>query len=165
MALNFTFHNVSINTEKRPGKIWLQFNTLHSTMFLLIRSRCHSEDDHQEPLHSTMFLLIRHTQRNWKNITTFTFHNVSINTCNIEISMSGSYALHSTMFLLILFYGDDIINMIAGFTFHNVSINTGLSGCPWFSLPSLHSTMFLLIPTCSRFYISTASLYIPQCFY
>ena len=143
---------------------WIRF--LHSTMFLLIRwkhwltgARTSTFTFHNVSINTDTqkFAFLFEFE--------FTFHNVSINTIVIhQMSIHISY-LHSTMFLLILFYGDDIINMIAGFTFHNVSINTGLSGCPWFSLPSLHSTMFLLIPTCSRFYISTASLYIPQCFY
>ena len=55
----------------------------------------------------------------------FTFHNVSINTENPDVS------------------GVDFQN----FTFHDVSINTKRAyGC-FFKKSSLHSTMFLLIPT------------------
>ena len=55
----FTFHNVSINTETREAIQGVNYNTLHSTMFLLIRKR-HRKDHEQG--HD------------------FTFHNVSINT-------------------------------------------------------------------------------------
>ena len=59
LLIGFTFHNVSINTETREAIQGVNYNTLHSTMFLLIRKR-HRKDHEQG--HD------------------FTFHNVSINT-------------------------------------------------------------------------------------
>ena len=53
----FTFHNVSINTDKyKDGNVvrW----TLHSTMFLLILTNFHELNLDWLSLHSTMFLLI-----------------------------------------------------------------------------------------------------------
>ena len=117
-------------------------------------------------LHSTMFLLIR-----WKHwltgarTSTFTFHNVSINTDtqkfaflfefeftfhNVSIntivihqmSIHISY-LHSTMFLLIL-------------SLRRITM--------WWNI-HLHSTMFLLIPRKRTYCICILQIYIPQCFY
>ena len=56
----FTFHDVSINTLNSPHDLSAK-ETLHSTMFLLIRSAAHSYYVLLRPLHSTMFLLIRYT--------------------------------------------------------------------------------------------------------
>ena len=64
----FTFHNVSINTETREAIQGVNYNTLHSTMFLLIRKR-HRKDHEQG--HD------------------FTFHNVSINTEYRDEIMDG----------------------------------------------------------------------------
>ena len=58
MVRVFTFHNVSINTEK-PAASRRSYSTLHSTMFLLIRS-------------AGVAVLVE--------LASFTFHNVSINT-------------------------------------------------------------------------------------
>ena len=75
----FTFHNVSINTNK-AGAESLKKITLHSTMFLLI-------------LFHFKF---------WKNtFCHFTFHNVSINTIQNILAGFTETSLHSTMFLLI----------------------------------------------------------------
>ena len=101
--MNFTFHNVSINTETREAIQGVNYNTLHSTMFLLIPVLPCSPCDIQHSLHSTMFLLIPFCQARYLHqSSSFTFHNVSINT------------------------GTAIYLYIKGinFTFHNVSINT-----------------------------------------
>ena len=76
-------------------------------------------------LHSTMFLLIRLPESMNRALqSSFTFHNVSINT-NTRIYMQ---------------------NQRLPFTFHNVSINTKIRK-PLILLHGnhLHSTMFLLI--------------------
>ena len=76
----FTFHYVSINTSN-VLQVQPIFQTLHSTMFLLIHS-----EGYQDPtagiatLHSTMFLLIR---------------------LNASLGDYMYKTLHSTMFLLI----------------------------------------------------------------
>ena len=55
-------------------------NHLHSTMFLLIRTRREHWTIRETNLHSTMFLLIPGALSGSTNSTvTFTFHNVSIN--------------------------------------------------------------------------------------
>ena len=56
----FTFHNVSINTNRTLLALMLRKLSLHSTMFLLILNQA-----------SGYFV-----------VTDFTFHNVSINTGN-----------------------------------------------------------------------------------
>ena len=72
-----------------------------------------------------MFLLIQNPEVNSSYyFTYFTFHNVSINTENPDVS------------------GVDFQN----FTFHDVSINTTDSFIESLKLLALHSTMFLLIP-------------------
>ena len=54
---DFTFHYVSINTDKTP--VDSKFDLpLHSTMFLLIHRRIRFIQKMFETLHSTMFLLI-----------------------------------------------------------------------------------------------------------
>ena len=119
-------------------------------------------------LHSTMFLLIQElTFPPGRKISTFTFHNVSINTYlpsfysspnnvftfhNVSINtkkcqdeLFEQLNLHSTMFLLIhsciYISGDSLFS----FTFHNVSINTKSIAAVDTSQFDLHSTMFLLI--------------------
>ena len=82
LLIGFTFHNVSINTETREAIQGVNYNTLHSTMFLLIRKR-HRKDHEQG--HD------------------FTFHNVSINTPTPLVDKLIISTLHSTMFLLIPF--------------------------------------------------------------
>ena len=79
--VNFTFHNVSINTEKEVVNQVIKMQSLHSTMFLLIQYDRRNEAQAQGPLHSTMFLLIQ-LLYTIKQICRddFTFHNVSINT-------------------------------------------------------------------------------------
>ena len=57
----------------------------------------------------------------------FTFHDVSINTLSSTHSKSRVVPLHSTMFLLIQKTGSATITATYLFTFHDVSINT-LSG-------------------------------------
>ena len=57
-ALFFTFHNGSINTRWNIAQAQA-LDTLHSTMFLLIRGNDYGNRVRNSPLHSTMFLLIR----------------------------------------------------------------------------------------------------------
>ena len=123
-AAEFTFHNVSINTQHQLPCLLLLCLYLHSTMFLLIQNggkHCHSAD------------------------STFTFHNVSINT-NIEIlTFCRHVHLHSTMFLLIR-----TPKGCFACPFHNlhstmfllIQTNQHYSER---SKKNLHSTMFLLI--------------------
>ena len=140
-------------------------------------------------LHSTMFLLIR-----WKHwltgarTSTFTFHNVSINTDtqkfaflfefeftfhNVSINTEEGTTfqqmqqnLHSTMFLLIRWHIQKKIVFALWFTFHNVSINTMIQIAGISVLdPNLHSTMFLLIQQRLKREQSHTAIYIPQCFY
>ena len=80
-ALDFTFHNVSINTAETI-RIEIPVNALHSIMFLLILV----EVTHMSPS------------------SYFTFHNVSINTGDNTYHRADGKALHSIMFLLILLY-------------------------------------------------------------
>ena len=54
----FTFHYVSINTSN-VLQVQPIFQTLHSTMFLLIRLNASLGDYMYKTLHSTMFLLIQ----------------------------------------------------------------------------------------------------------
>ena len=140
----FTFHNVSINTDKRRQHFF-QLISLHSTMFLLIQTGKQGNicafitfTFHNVSINTTLLrILLSHTPD-------FTFHNVSINTvAQSETTPMEEYPLHSTMFLLI----------------------------PWFlfrwckMLLTLHSTMFLLIPDSDFCSNSGIHLYIPQCFY
>ena len=116
---------------------------LHSTMFLLIRSRMISVIYDYLSLHSTMFLLIRGADYLNLNNSAFTFHYVSINT------------------------PDPLLLQLlkTSFTFHYVSINTASFRILCLSIQTLHSTMFLLIRSvCGRIY-QRDSLYIPLCFY
>ena len=73
----------------------------------------------------------------------FTFHDVSINTLSSTHSKSRVVPLHSTMFLLIQKTGSATITATYLFTFHDVSINTLL--LPLLQFQTLHSTMFLLV--------------------
>ena len=91
-----------------------------------------------------MFLLIQNPEVNSSYyFTYFTFHNVSINTENPDVS------------------GVDFQN----FTFHDVSINTLIHGDVLIDDCSLHSTMFLLICTTPIMRWAGMVLYIPRCFY
>ena len=100
---------------------------LHSTMFLLIQMQRQTPKTYVIHLHSTMFLLILHSMRDSQSIyPIFTFHNVSINSQKLirfivpsrqftfhNVSINSLYSspdkkeeinLHSTMFLLILYF-------------------------------------------------------------
>ena len=77
---NFTFHDVSINTKHTFSNHLLYFNSLHSTMFLLIRYSSCFLFLVGTTLHSTMFLLIQRM---------------------LMYFGPGDISLHSTMFLLI----------------------------------------------------------------
>ena len=61
-------------------------DALHSTMFLLIQLLEVARQQVLPTLHSTMFLLIRN-QGSYpgRKLQHFTFHNVSINTCLVNI--------------------------------------------------------------------------------
>ena len=143
--MNFTFHDVSINTGLVadamkdvqtlhstmflliPGfcvRLRIQKNALHSTMFLLILQAIVDLIKTFSSLHSTMFLLIQSSNLVFSSCRIcFTFHDVSINT--------GQYFNYR--------------RRRSVFTFHDVSINTSKSApCYMFEL-TLHSTMFLLI--------------------
>ena len=76
---NFTFHNVSINTQ---GTLYScrRCQPLHSTMFLLIRLLHQPSTLPYPTLHSTMFLLILNRS---------------------SVFFKSILSLHSTMFLLI----------------------------------------------------------------
>ena len=75
----------------------------------------------------------------------FTFHDVSINTLSSTHSKSRVVPLHSTMFLLIQKTGSATITATYLFTFHDVSINTSRQYQEASISLTLHSTMFLLI--------------------
>ena len=94
-------------------------------------------------LHSTMFLLIQV----WKSetgveLSSFTFHNFSINSKYQDVIIIFRYYLHSKMFILI-----SLVKFT--FTIHNVSINSNKQAIAGVNYNNLHSTMFLLIP-CER---------------
>ena len=117
-----------------------------------------------------MFLLIPDRVKPSKipAVSIFTFHNVSINTMDGQMSLFDLLYLHSIMFLLIrptrlvqpdfyLYLHSIMFLLILSlasctvafavlFTFHNVSINTGLQIPHLRRLSYLHSIMFLLIP-------------------
>ena len=99
--------------------------SLQSTMFLLIRHSLCQGKRPRETLHSTMFLLIRKLScRSPILQSSFTFHNVSINTAAPAPWANQVYLpLHSTMFLLIQ-RCLKCRQVLIFFTFHNVSINT-----------------------------------------
>ena len=164
MCINFTFHNVSINTWMPPSSDMILNLSLHSTMFLLIPRKENKHHEKHRPLHSTMFLLILGRVITIYNITIFTFHNVSINTSSGTSGQSKKESLHSTMFLLILFAAA-MTTMIIYFTFHNVSINTTYrirqsGGVSYFTFHNVS------INTASREISNVPfGLYIPQCFY
>ena len=58
MLDEFTFHNVSINSDNKQAIAGVNYNNLHSTMFLLIQVGTMKKIIDQSYLHSTMFLLI-----------------------------------------------------------------------------------------------------------
>ena len=99
----FTFHNVSINTGRSTDS-WTSQCSLHSTMFLLIR---------------TVDTADRFIQ------SVFTFHNVSINTeIDAKIDeMVADFTFHNVSINTVA-YGMAETAPISVFTFHNVSINT-----------------------------------------
>ena len=77
--MNFTFHDVSINTGLVADAM-KDVQTLHSTMFLLIPGFCVRLRIQKNALHSTMFLLIPVQFDAGNQPRIFTFHDVSINT-------------------------------------------------------------------------------------
>ena len=117
--MNFTFHDVSINTGLVADAM-KDVQTLHSTMFLLIPGFCVRLRIQKNALHSTMFLLI--LQAIVDLIKTFS-------------------SLHSTMFLLIQSSNLVFSSCRICFTFHDVSINTS-------TVRRWKSTQNLYIPRC-----------------
>ena len=99
--LQFTFHNVSINSPIQDEPYQARWY-LHSIMYLLILSVSSS------PFTSSL---------------TFTFHNVSINSVVSYVDEIGRTNLHSIMYLLIRITAGLMIQTKL-FTFHNVSINS-----------------------------------------
>ena len=98
----FTFHYVSINTSN-VLQVQPIFQTLHSTIFLLIQIR-------PPKMRAYGFFFTFHyvsintrmaTQEDFDKFY-FTFHYVSINTRMLTPEYLRQITLHSTMFLLIL---------------------------------------------------------------
>ena len=120
------------------------YSSLHSTMFLLKLLQNLRQVHLHSALHSTMFLLKPrpYALRN-RSGHRFTFHNVSIKTCNSVARHYHATPLHSTMFLLKLLAWV-LFNHNQYFTFHNVSIKTFNFATHLLPVFSLHSTMFLL---------------------
>ena len=79
MDSKFTFHNVSINSNK-GYLLGMGEANLHSIMYLLI-------------LITMLFFSVE--------VITFTFHNVSINSMNAPQAFTRRCDLHSIMYLLI----------------------------------------------------------------
>ena len=184
--MNFTFHNVSINTKDlrtRPGN--KDFFTFHNVS--INTEAIYNNLEKELTLHSTMFLLIPIRHRGINSLMfVFTFHNVSINTDwflteerliiplhstmfllirrGAAVQPQRQVALHSTMFLLIRVRREQL-RRIRNFTFHNVSINTASFRQELKCITTLHSTMFLLIRRNGRNHAGQSILYIPQCFY
>ena len=154
----FTFHNVSINTDCILQMLRI-LAYLHSTMFLLILILSSSSHSSSINLHSTMFLLIRIFRDLMTKTSSFTFHNVSINTKNSLYSSNIFSYLHSTMFLLIQSQSQTLYRLHSVFTFHNVSINTSFGVECTLLVSYLHSTMFLLIRVVAGF-LSLQMLYL-----
>ena len=117
-------------------------------------------------LHSTMFLLIR-----WKHwltgarTSTFTFHNVSINTDTQKFAFlfEFEFTFHNVSINTVT--AEDNYVMKHTFTFHNVSINTKEKNILYLHFTNLHSTMFLLIRRKEQPSSRCNRIYIPQCFY
>ena len=77
---DFTFHNVSINTgAQRTTYTGSMCFTFHNVSINTKRGK-RIYPDRGQSLHSTMFLLIRVTADSATTLLYFTFHNVSINT-------------------------------------------------------------------------------------
>ena len=139
----FTFHNVSINTNK-PGIIDMGFFifTFHDV----------SINTH-------------HTASDRGYIPVFTFHDVSINTSGKRSWTYFLFPLHSTMFLLILV--SCFSSCALSRTLHSTMFllipppRTDIVN----TLSPLHSTMFLLIPLLKCQAFRSVFLYIPRCFY
>ena len=103
MCINFTFHNVSINTEKLEAGEPVRMVALHSTMFLLIlQIAANIIGEHIVFTFHNVSINTERRIRKTKREVLFTFHNVSINT-------RSSFS---------------ILSLVPLFTFHNVSINT-----------------------------------------
>ena len=87
-----------------------------------------------------MFLLILILTTSFTFVSSFTFHNVSINSICLQKESEQYLDLHSTMFLLIP--GSGFLNIFKEiFTFHNVSINS-------------RYLIFLIFPTFSLLFLS-----------
>ena len=78
-STNFTFHNVSINTNTTENDMTdYQCFTFHNVS--INTAACRQISTACISLHSTMFLLILETLQFAIHCSIFTFHNVSINT-------------------------------------------------------------------------------------
>ena len=141
--IEFTFHNVSINTALRT-----------QTEYMVTY------------LHSTMFLLIPATDRFLPVCPWFTFHNVSINTTLVYpvILHRLKFTFHNVSINTTVPAVDNTLSF--SFTFHNVSINTGMvsgsqSVYSWFTFHNVSiNTAFAKIADRAE-----TVIYIPQCFY
>ena len=124
-------------------------------MFLILHS-----------LHSTMFLLIpENPDEHVDVVSSFTFHNVSINTGYHSNLPDADLTLHSTMFLLIrITY---IVSPRKVYALHSTRFLLIHSAVRHRTRRNrtLHSTMFLLIQRLNKLRKKGKHLYIPQCFY
>ena len=137
----FTFHYVSINTMiEAIHKIQDNFFTFHYVS--INTSNVLQVQPIFQTLHSTMFLLILPWRTSISKHAVFTFHYVSINTDMRVGSAPVVRTLHSTMFLLI--QDQSVIINCTGifFTFHYVSINTV------FACSGQFFSFILYIPLC-----------------
>ena len=130
----FTFHNVSISTNKSEMQE-IENKTLHSTMYLFLHKSIrlielfagiftfHNVSISTDS--STILLSLS---------SAFTFHNVSISTRTVCNPWWWVGSLHSTMYLFLHCppYHPNVENH--SFTFHNVSISTSVK-LPFYALP------------------------------
>ncbi len=82
----------------------------------------------------------------------FTFHNVSISTCQKPCAAVNQQTLHSTMYLFLRQGQKGLLRHAASFTFHNVSISTS---CAQIIRPTERN---LYIPQCIYFYITATGI-------
>ena len=139
----FTFHNVSISTYRNlmRDKIW---RSLHSTMYLFLRSHRHGYLLQVLSLHSTMYLFLLIPPPPYKE------HDISLHSTMYLFLRLVVLNIHSLIELYIpqciYFYVLRPCRLFViklCFTFHNVSI----------------STLYLNTKALNRW------LYIPQCIY
>ena len=101
MPIQFTFHYVSIKSERRKECKCDIIPHLHSTMYLLNRLDVIGVAISPHNLHSTMYLLNRlYLIGQAVKQPLFTFHYVSIKSQSIAHRTYQNTDLHSTMYLL-----------------------------------------------------------------